>query len=65
MKLLLKLGSALFVLFMILRNVRSAQFHMKTPLGEWTFVKRPPATKKQIDEIARIVKTNRSRGREE
>lgn len=65
MKLLLKLGSALFVLFMILRNVRSAQFHMKTPLGEWTFVKRPPATKKQIGEIARIVKTNRSREREE
>ena len=59
MKLLLKLGSAMFVLFMILRNVRSAQFHMKTPLGEWTFVKRPPATKKQIGEIADLVKSGK------
>jgi hypothetical protein len=65
MKLLLKLGSALFVLFMILRNVRSAQFHMKTPLGEWTFVKRPPADQKKLRQIARIIRDKRRQGNEE
>ena len=65
MKLLVKLGGALFLLWMFLRNIRSAQFHVQSPLGEWTFVKRPPADKKKIGQIARIIRDKRTQGKEE
>ena len=65
MKLLVKLGSVLFLLWMVLRNIRSAQFHISSPLGEWTFVKRPLASKRQIRDITRIVRTKRGRKNEE
>ncbi|MBQ9086613.1 MAG: hypothetical protein IJY47_05450 [Clostridia bacterium] len=60
MKLLLRFLSVLLAVWMILRNVRSVQFSIQSPLGEWSFVKRPPATRKQLREIARTVREKRA-----
>lgn len=59
MRLIWKIAGLALGLWMILRNVRSVQFHLKTPVGEWSVVKRPPATKKQIGEIVDLVKSGK------